>query len=95
MAASLASPLSSEAIRSDRHRRERSFAALLVTALTVLAVAVHGYHPYAEDGGVYLPEIKRLLRPERYPQGAEYVVGHLRFSIFILLPFFHVNLDTF
>jgi hypothetical protein len=53
-----------------------------VTALTLLAVAVHGYHPYAEDGGLYLPEIKRLLRPELYPQGAEFVVGHLRFSIF-------------
>jgi hypothetical protein len=48
----------------------------------MLAVAVHGYHPYAEDGGLYLPEIKRLLRPELYPQGSEFVVGHLRFSIF-------------
>jgi hypothetical protein len=53
-----------------------------VTALTPLAVAVHGYHPYAEDGGVYLPEIKRLLQPELYPRGSEFVVGHLRFSIF-------------
>jgi hypothetical protein len=53
-----------------------------VTALTLLAVAVHGYHPYAEDGGLYLPEIKRLLRPELYPYGAEFVVRHLRFSIF-------------
>ena len=82
MATSLASPPSLEAVRGDRQRRQRGFAALLVTALTMLAVAVHGYHPYAEDGGVYLPEIKRLLRPELYPQGAEYVVGHLRFSIF-------------
>jgi hypothetical protein len=53
-----------------------------VTGLTVLAIAVHGYHPYAEDGGVYLPEIKRLLRPELYPHGAEFVVRHLRLSIF-------------
>jgi len=82
LATSLASPPSLEAVRGDRQRRQRGFAALLVTALTMLAVAVHGYHPYAEDGGVYLPEIKRLLRPELYPQGAEYVVGHLRFSIF-------------
>jgi hypothetical protein len=53
-----------------------------VTALTLLALAVHGFHPYAEDGGLYLPEVKRLLRPELYPQGAEFVVGHLRYSIF-------------
>jgi hypothetical protein len=82
LATSLASPLSSEALERERLRRERDFAAWLVTALTLLALAVHGYHPYAEDGGLYLPEIKRLLRPELYPQGAEFVVGHLRFSVF-------------
>jgi hypothetical protein len=53
-----------------------------VTALTVGAMLVHGYHPYAEDGGVYLPEIKRLLDPGLYPRGAEFVVGHLRYSLF-------------
>jgi hypothetical protein len=53
-----------------------------VTALTFLALLVHGYHPYAEDGGVYLPEIKRLLDPGLYPHGAEFVVGHLRYSLF-------------
>ncbi len=55
---------------------------MLVTALTFFALLVHGYHPYAEDGGVYLPEIKRLLDPSLYPHGAEFVVGHLRYSLF-------------
>jgi hypothetical protein len=55
---------------------------LLVTALTFFAVLVSGYHPYAEDGGVYLPEIKRLLDPRLYPRGTEFVVGHLRYSLF-------------
>jgi hypothetical protein len=55
---------------------------VLVTALTFFALLVHGYHPYAEDGGVYLPEIKRLLDPGLYPYGAEFVVGHLRYSLF-------------
>ena len=55
---------------------------MLVTALTFFALLVHGYHPYAEDGGVYLPEIKRLLDPGLYPHGAEFVVGHLRYSLF-------------
>jgi hypothetical protein len=99
LATSLASPLSSEAVERDRHRRERGFAALLVSALTLLAVAVHGYHPYAEDGGVYLPEIKRLLRPELYPHGAEFVVGHLRFSLFAplmagLVRWSHLRVET-
>jgi hypothetical protein len=70
-----------------------------VTALTLFAVVVHGYHPYAEDGGLYLPEIKRLLRPELYPYGAEFVVGHLRFSIFApvmagLVRWSHLRLET-
>jgi hypothetical protein len=70
-----------------------------VTALTLFAVAVHGYHPYAEDGGLYLPEVKRLLRSELYPYGAEFVVGHLRFSIFApvmagLVRWSHLQLET-
>ena len=82
MATSLASPVSSERLQREEYRRERSFAAVLVTALTFFALLVHGYHPYAEDGGVYLPEIKRLLDPGLYPHGAEFVVGHLRYSLF-------------
>lgn len=82
MATSLASLLSSGAIARERDRRERWLAVGMITTLTLLAVAVHGYHPYAEDGGVYLPEIKRLLRPELYPQDSAFVVGHLRLSLF-------------
>jgi hypothetical protein len=82
LATSVATPISAERLGREGYRRERSFAALLVTALTFFALLVHGYHPYAEDGGVYLPEIKRLLDPGLYPQGAEFVVGHLRYSVF-------------
>jgi hypothetical protein len=99
LATTLVSPLSSEALERDRQGLERGFAALLVTALTLLTVVVHGYHPYAEDGGLYLPEIKRLLQPELYPQGAEFIVGHLRFSIFApmmtgLARWSHLRIET-
>jgi hypothetical protein len=53
-----------------------------VTALTVLALTIHGYHPYAEDGGIYLAGVKRLLNPALYPHWSEFVTEHLRFSIF-------------
>ncbi|MEO6805546.1 MAG: hypothetical protein ABI286_01145 [Edaphobacter sp.] len=82
MATSLASPISSEQLRQQEYRRERSLAVVLVTALTLFALLVHGYHPYAEDGGIYLPEIKRLLHPGLYPYGAEFVVKHLQYSLF-------------
>jgi hypothetical protein len=53
-----------------------------VTALTLLAFAVHGYHPYAEDGGLYMAGIKRVLDPGMYPHRSEFVLEHLRFSVF-------------
>jgi len=56
---------------------------LVVTAaLTLLAVVLHGYHPYAEDGGLYLAEIKKLLHPELYPAWSQFVTAQLRFSLF-------------
>jgi hypothetical protein len=82
LATSIASQLSSVELELEQYRRERSFAAALVTVLTFLALLVHGYHPYAEDGGIYLPEIKRLLDPGLYSYGTEFVVGHLRYSVF-------------
>jgi len=61
------------------HRR---FAAFLSAALTLLALAVHGYHPYADDGGLYAAGVKRLLNPALYPQGTAFVLEPMRFSLF-------------
>ncbi|MEO6817292.1 MAG: hypothetical protein ABI177_11385 [Edaphobacter sp.] len=64
------------------HQSELRFACLLVSILTVLVLIVHGYHPYAEDGGLYMAGIKRLLDPTLYPHGTAFVTEHLRFSLF-------------
>ena len=53
-----------------------------VSALTVIAVAIHAYHPYAEDGGLYLAGIKRVLHPDPYPYWSGLTTAHLRFSLF-------------
>jgi hypothetical protein len=74
--------LSSQPRASAGTTLDLGFACKLVTALTVLALAVHGYHPYAEDGGLYMEEVKRQLNPSLYPHGTEFVAGHLRFSLF-------------
>lgn len=58
------------------------FGIALATALTPLALAVHGYHPYSEDGGLYVAGIKRLLHPELYAASAPFVDAHLRYSLF-------------
>jgi hypothetical protein len=62
--------------------QERRFAPLLVSALTLFAFAVHGYHPYAEDGGLYLAGVKRLLDPTLYPHSAAFVLEPMQHSLF-------------
>ena len=57
-------------------------ASLIVTLLTLYALLVHGFHPYVEDGGVYIAGIKKLLDPALYPAWSQFVTEHLRFSVF-------------
>jgi hypothetical protein len=62
--------------------RERSFPLLLVSALTLFAVAVNGYHPFADDGGLYLAGVNRLLDPALYPHATAFVLEPMRHSLF-------------
>jgi len=63
-------------------RRERNFALRLVSALTLFSVAIDGYHPYADDGGLYMAGVKRLLDPALYPHATAFVLEPMRFSLF-------------
>ena len=82
MATSVASPIVLEAFPVVGRRSEWGFGILLTGGLTALAVAVHGYHPYAEDGGLYMAGVKRLIDPALYPHETAFVTEHLRFSLF-------------
>ena len=50
--------------------------------LTGLVLLVHGYHPYAEDGGLYVAGIEKVLDPALYGAHAEFVTAPMRFSLF-------------
>jgi hypothetical protein len=50
--------------------------------LTVLAVTIQGYHPYVEDGGIYLPGIEKILHPELFPTGSSFISIQSSFSQF-------------
>ncbi len=63
----------------------RNFGVWPCAALTCAAVLVHGYHPYAEDGGIYLAGIKYLLNPHLYPYATDFVTAHLSLSCFAQL----------
>jgi hypothetical protein len=86
LATFVSTPVSLETARLAARRpqpaRDRVFAAWLTGALSAFAIAVHGYHPYAEDGGLYMAGVKRLLDPSLYPHETSFVVEHLRFSLF-------------
>jgi predicted membrane channel-forming protein YqfA (hemolysin III family) len=54
----------------------------LLLLLTLGTLLVHGYHPYAEDGGLYAAGIEYQLNPALFPHDTEFVTEHLRFSVF-------------
>ncbi len=55
---------------------------LIATALTFVALFIHGYHPYAEDGGIYFPSVEKLLHPHLFPYWSGFVTVHARYSFF-------------
>jgi hypothetical protein len=58
----------------------RQLALLMVIALG--AIGVHGYHPFVEDGGIYVPGIKKALNPALYPYNDGFFASHARMTLF-------------
>ena len=58
----------------------RDCALLLVISLA--AIAVHGYHPFVEDGEIYVPGIKKALNPALYPYNDGFFASHARMTLF-------------
>jgi hypothetical protein len=55
---------------------------LALAGCTVLTLLVHGYHPFAEDGGLYVAGVEYTLRPGLFPHDTAFVTAHLRYSVF-------------
>ncbi len=64
------------------HTWNRKTWASLLLVLTGCTLLVHGYHPFAEDGGLYATGIQYTLDPALFPHYTEFVTEHLRFSVF-------------
>jgi len=56
--------------------------AALLALLTLFAFVVQGYHPGAEDDGVYLSAIKRDLNPALYPYNSHFFTLQMQATIF-------------
>lgn len=78
--------IESVAIKPDNQRSRAIWpghtGTLAISCLTALAILIHGYHPFAEDAGVYLPGIEKILQPELFPSYGRFVVEQSRFSLF-------------
>jgi hypothetical protein len=69
--------------QADANSPERTAPFLLVFLLVlVFVVLVHGYHPLADDGAVYVAGIKKLIDPGLYPADAAFALSPTRLSIF-------------
>jgi hypothetical protein len=55
---------------------------LSLAALTPAILLLHGYHPFADDAGIYTAGIRKLADPSLYRPDAAYVLAHTRLSIF-------------
>jgi hypothetical protein len=54
----------------------------LLTLLTVGALLVHGYHPWAEDAEIYIPGVEKILRPELFPFNSQFFESHAHLTFF-------------
>jgi hypothetical protein len=61
--------------------RIRTWLATL-TALSFVTLLIHGYHPLAEDGGLYVAGVEYTLNPTLFPHDTAFVTEHLSFSLF-------------
>ena len=58
--------------------------AVFISGLTLLALLVQGYHPFVDDAAIYVAGIEKVIHPSIFPAHAEYVLPHLKHSVFSL-----------
>ena len=55
---------------------------LRLVALTPAVLLIHGYHPFADDAGIYVAGIRKLLHPALYLPDAPFVLANTHMSVF-------------
>ncbi len=71
-----------EATNTARARVYANRTALRIAALTPAVLLIHGYHPFADDAGIYVAGIRKLLNPSLYRPDAAFVLANTRYSVF-------------
>ena len=55
---------------------------LWLPLLTMVTLLINGYHPWSEDGGLYVAGVQLTLKPSLFPHYRVFVHEPLRYSIF-------------
>ena len=55
---------------------------VLLALLTLGALLVHGCHPWAEDSGIYIPGVEKILQPELFPFNSQFFESHAHLTFF-------------
>jgi hypothetical protein len=53
-----------------------------LAALTPAVLLIHGYHPFADDAGIYVAGIRKLVHPALYQPDGAFVLANTHFSVF-------------
>ncbi len=73
-------------VSAQNERQEKHFLTMKrmagLLALTVLAVLIHGYHPYAEDAEIYLPGVLKILDPSLFRVNTEFFGQHAGHTLY-------------
>ena len=63
---------------AEDHFRSLSY----ITLLTLLSAAITGYHPYAEDAGIYLSGLRFALNPALYSASQPFILAYMHLTLF-------------
>ncbi|WP_419806949.1 hypothetical protein [Terriglobus sp.] len=72
-----------QSITRTAHPRQWALHAVWIVLVTVLAIVLLGYHPFAEDGGIYAAAVEARLNPALFPHDHAWVTAHTRFALFV------------
>lgn len=81
-ASSLLSPSLADSATTRRPWNFLQHPAVFISGLTLLALLVQGYHPFVDDAAIYIAGIEKVIHPSLFPVHAEYVLPHLKHSLF-------------
>ncbi|WP_158749768.1 hypothetical protein, partial [Acidobacterium sp. S8] len=76
------SPLVQGGRATDLSRSLAVSDAMVLGILTPCVLFIHGYHPFADDAGIYVAGICKMLDPSLFTIDSSVVVAHTQWSIF-------------